>query len=143
MTGVQTCALPIFALGCDTAWRQRYVGRSDHPETDAEKLRAEGERVVEISRRIVSEEAQGEFIGVMKLDPTGTQQFLAAFDEAEKAFGGGMFREGRTFQKAYLLDLLQYMIERDTAIHRVDTYGGYMEIDTLQDAAFAEQWSKI
>ena len=37
---------------CDTAWRRRYVGRSQHPETDAEKLRAEGDRVVEISRRI-------------------------------------------------------------------------------------------
>ena len=43
------------ALGCDTAWRRRYVGRSQHPETDAEKLRADGSRVVELSRKIASE----------------------------------------------------------------------------------------
>ena len=39
-------------LACDTDWRRRYVDRSQHPETDAEKMRAEGDRVVELSRRI-------------------------------------------------------------------------------------------
>jgi len=33
-------ATDAIALGCDTAWRRRYIGRSQHPETDAEKLRA-------------------------------------------------------------------------------------------------------
>ncbi len=46
-----------------------------------------------------------------------------------------MFREGRTFEKAYLIDLLQHMLERGEIIHRIDTDGGYMEIDTLEDAA--------
>ena len=36
------------ALGCDTDWRRRYTGRSQHPETDAEKMRAEGDRVVQL-----------------------------------------------------------------------------------------------
>ena len=54
-------------LGCDTAWRRRYAHRSQHPETDAEKLRADGDRVLEVSRAIASEAAGGEFIGVMKL----------------------------------------------------------------------------
>src|SRR5260221_2086713 len=96
-------------LGCDTAWRRRYVGRSQHPESDAEKLRAEGSRVVEISRRIPSDGASGEFIGVMKLSRKGARSLLAAFDEAEAAHRGGIFREGRPFQKAYLIDLLQHM----------------------------------
>jgi L-glutamine-phosphate cytidylyltransferase len=66
-----------FALGCDTAWRRRYVSRSQHPETDAEKLRAEGSRVIEISRHIPSEAAQGEFIGVMKLTAEAASGFCA------------------------------------------------------------------
>jgi hypothetical protein len=32
------------------------------------------------------------------------------------------------------------MLERGSAFHRVDTHGGYMEIDTQQDLASAEQW---
>jgi choline kinase len=128
------------ALGCDTAWRRRYIGRSQHPETDAEKLRARGSRVLEISRTIESEAADGEFIGVMKLSPSGARVFCDAFDRAEQAYGGGMFREGRSFQKAYLLDLLQEMLEAGTAMQRENTAGGYMEIDTGQDLAMARGW---
>jgi choline kinase len=127
-------------VGCDTDWRRRYQGRSQHPETDAEKLRAEGERVIEMSRKIASERAQGEFIGVMKLTAGGAGELVRAFDAAESEYRGRVFREGRTFEKAYLLDMLQHMIEQGTAIHRVDTHGGYMEIDTLQDASLAEGW---
>lgn len=130
------------ALGCDTAWRRRYIGRTQHPETDAEKLRADGTRVVEVSRTIPSEQADGEFIGVMKLSKQGSGDFLRAFDQAEQSYGGGMFREGRTFQKAYLLDLLAEMLEQGTAMQHEDTLGGYMEIDTLQDLSMAEKWWK-
>lgn len=127
-------------LGCDTAWRRRYVSRSQHPETDAEKLRAEGPRVVELGRRIVSEQADGEFIGVMKLSPDGARELTEAFDAAKAAHAGQVWREGRTFEKAYLIDLLQHMLEQGSVMHREDTRGGYMEIDTLEDLALAEQW---
>lgn len=127
-------------LACDTAWRRRYTGRSQHPETDAEKLRAEGDRVVELSRRIASEQAAGEFIGVLKASPAGAARLCRAFDEARAQYAGKVFREGRTFEKAYLIDLLQHMIEQGEVMHRVDTDGGYMEIDTLEDASLAEQW---
>jgi len=128
------------ALGCDTAWRRRYIGRSQHPETDAEKLRADGPRVIEISRTIESEAADGEFIGVMKLDAAGARVFTDAFDRAQQVYGAGMFREGRSFQKAYLLDLLQEMLEGGVSMQRENTAGGYMEIDTGQDLAMAQGW---
>ena len=127
-------------LANDTDWRRRYIGRSQHPETDAEKMRADGSRIVELSRRIASERASGEFIGVMKLSATGASRFVRAYDEAKVAFPEGEFREGRTFEKAYLIDLLQRMLERGEDMHRVDTHGGYMEIDTTEDASLAEQW---
>lgn len=128
------------ALGCDTAWRRRYVGRTEHPETDAEKLRADGTRVLEISRTIPSEAADGEFIGVMKLSQSGARLFTDAFDRAQQTYGAGLFREGRSFQKAYLLDLLQEMLEHGASMQRENTAGGYMEIDTRQDLAMAQGW---
>ena len=130
------------ALGCDTAWRRRYVGRTQHPETDAEKLRADRERVVELSRTIPSEQADGEFIGVMKLSAQGAAELTGAFDRAQRAYDGGLFREGRTFRKAYLLDLLAEMLEHGVPMQRENTQGGYMEIDTLQDLSMAEKWWK-
>jgi choline kinase len=127
-------------LGCDTHWRRRYVNRTRHPESDAEKMRATGERVIEVSRQIPSDQASGEFIGVMKLSADGAKTFLSHFDSACTRFAGKPFREGRTWEKAYLIDLLQYMLEHDVAMHRVDTKGAYMEIDTVEDLSFAEHW---
>jgi choline kinase len=127
-------------LACDTDWRRRYVDRSLHPETDGEKMRAEGPRVVELSRRIVSESASGEFIGVVKATADGAREIVQAFDAASTRWAGKTWREGRTFEKAYLIDLFQDMIERGSTFHRVDTFGGYMEIDTGEDLACAEKW---
>jgi len=124
----------------DTDWRRRYKGRSQHPETDAEKMQAQGARVQRISRKIPSEEATGEFIGVMRLSPAGARRFMAGFDAAATEFAGKVFREGRTFEKAYLIDLLQHLLDSGEPIHCVPTHGGYMEIDTLEDASLAEQW---
>ncbi|HVW24167.1 MAG TPA: NTP transferase domain-containing protein [Polyangiaceae bacterium] len=128
------------ALGCDTRWRRRYVDRSQHPESDAEKLRADGTRVVELSRTIPSERASGEFIGVMKATATGARQLAEAFDRARAGFEGRTYREGRSFERAYLIDLLADMLEQGVEMHREDTPGGYMELDTLEDLAAAERW---
>jgi L-glutamine-phosphate cytidylyltransferase len=129
-----------FVLGCDVNWRRRYVGRTQHPETDAEKLRFEGARVVELSRKIPSEQATGEFIGVMKLEPGAAKTFLQAADTARERFANGVFREGRSLQRAYLIDLLAHLLEDDVEMAHEDTRGGYMEIDTNQDLSMAEAW---
>jgi choline kinase len=127
-------------LGCDTEWRRRYTQRSQHPETDAEKLRAEGSRVLEVSRTIASPDATGEFIGVMKLDRAGAGDFLSAFDAVSATHTGKVWREGRSFEMSYLIHLLQHMLEQGREMHRENTRGGYMEIDTLEDLALAETW---
>lgn len=136
---VRESAHPI-ALGCDTDWRRRYARRTEHPETDAEKLVAEGARVTEISRKIPSEAASGEFIGVMKVVKSAVPGLLATFDELAARHAGKVFREGRFFERAYLLDFLAELVERGESLQRVDTHGAYMEIDTLQDRAFAADW---
>lgn len=126
-------------LVCDTDWRRRYVRRKNHPESDAEKMRAEGRKVVELSRTIASESASGEFIGVAKFTPKGASELIDAFDEAAavcKTLGD------RPFAKAYLIHLFQRMIEHGSQFFRVDTPGGYMEIDTLEDLGMAETWWK-
>lgn len=127
-------------LGCDTLWRRRYRGRSQHPETDAEKLIADGRRVTSLSRRIPSEAASGEFIGVMKLSAAGARELCSAFDDAKARYAGQVFREGRSFERAYLIDLLAQMLEGGTPMYREDTPGGYMEIDTLEDLELSRTW---
>jgi choline kinase len=127
-------------LVCDTDWRRRYLDRSLHPESDGEKLRASGDRVIEVSRKIDPAQATGEFIGVTRFSPTGARELVEAFDAAKAVHQGKTWREGRTFERAYLIDLVAEMIEGGSTFHKVDTHGGYMEIDTGEDLACAEKW---
>jgi len=130
-------------LVCDTDWRRRYTDRSEHPEADAEKLVLDGDRIVALSRTIDPEAATGEFIGVLQMTPKGAEQFLAAFDGYRAKYqDDDVFHEGRTFEKAYLIDLLAKMIASGVPMHAASVHGGYMEIDTTQDAELAERWWK-
>jgi choline kinase len=117
------------ALAVDTAWRGRYAARSQHPEADAEKVRVEGDRVVEIARTIPSGAAHGEYIGLARLSPDGA----ARLREHHARAGLG--------SKAYLIELFQAMIAAGVPLHAVDTDGGYLEVDTAEDHRLAqEQW---
>ena len=124
-------------LVCDTDWRRRYIHRKNHPESDAEKMRADGDRVVELSRTISGGDASGEFIGVAKFTADGAREMLEAYEETKRTCET---LGDRPFKKAYLIHLWQWMIERGSTFHRVNTPGGYMELDTLEDLSMAETW---
>jgi L-glutamine-phosphate cytidylyltransferase len=124
-------------LVCDTDWRRRYVRRTKHPESDAEKMRTEGGRVVELSRTIPGDAASGEFIGVAKMTAGGARELIGAYDEAKATCAT---LGDRPFEKAYLIHLFQRMIEQGSPFFHVDTDGGYMEIDTLEDLSLAQTW---
>ena len=117
------------ALAVDTAWRERYAARSQHPEEDAEKVRVEDDRVVEIARTIPSPAAHGEYIGLARLSPAGA----ARLREQHARAGLG--------PKAYLIELFQAMVAAGVPLHAVETDGGYLEVDTAEDHRLAqEQW---
>jgi choline kinase len=126
-------------LCVDTRWRDRYVDRSQHPEHDAEKVRATGDRVTDVHRDIESAAADGEYIGVAKCTPRGAAQLKEHYHRVQRDFAGKPWREAKVFEKAYLILLFQEMIERGVPIHMVPTHGDYMEIDTEEDYALANR----
>lgn len=128
-------------LCIDTDWRERYKDRSDHPEDDAEKVTVAGGRVTRIHRDIDSADAGGEYIGVAKISARGAEILRAHYHRARESFAGRPWRESPMFEKAYLIHLLQEMIEQDETIHYVTTDGDYMEIDTEEDYGVAkDKW---
>lgn len=128
-------------LCVDTEWRRRYTHRTQHPENDAEKVSAEGDRLVRISREITAAEATGEFVGVAKFTSVGAARLREHYHRVHSEYSGRPWREAVSFEKAYLILLLQEMIEQGEQIYFVTTAGEYMEIDTEQDYALAHaQW---
>jgi choline kinase len=130
-------------LCVDTHWRDRYVHRSEHPETDAEKVKTEGDRVISIHRDMPSDEADGEYIGVAKFSPRGAKIFREHFHRVQREYAGKPWREAKVFEKAYLILLIEELIEQGITVNLVPTHGDYMEIDTEEDYALANRdWVK-
>jgi choline kinase len=121
----------------DTDWRARYRPRTEHPESDGEKVRLDGARVVAVSRDIPPPEAPAEFTGVAKFSPRGARVLAEHYHRARTAHAGRPFARGRPFAEAYLIDLLQHMLEAGVEMRAVTTHGGYFEIDTTQDYELA------
>jgi len=127
------------SLGVDTEWLVRYQDRSEHPSDDAEKVTAVNGRVTEIERQIQERDAYGEYIGLAKFSTEGAAALKQHFHDCRERSAGGPFRGAKVFEKAYLIHLLQEMIEADHAMAHVDTPGGYIEVDTQQDFEYARQ----
>ncbi len=126
------------ALGIKPDWLEQYRHRTRHPPDDGEKVLMEGGRITRVHRDIPTDAAQGEFIGVAKFSVEGARRLRDHYHRARAAFAGRPFREAATFEKAYLIHLLQDMVEQGEPIAAVTTEGQYREIDTQEDMDLAQ-----
>jgi L-glutamine-phosphate cytidylyltransferase len=124
-------------LVVDTAWRKRYEPRSQHPPTDGEKVTVANGRVQRVHRDIEPDQAHGEFIGVAKFTAEGAAALRQAWHKYSARTEGGEFRGAKNIGDAYMIQLLQQMIDDGTEIAHVDIDGGYHEIDTQEDFELA------
>ncbi len=129
-------------LSVDTLWLARYQHRTHHPPDDAEKVTAINGCVTRIHRGIDPAEAHGEYTGVAKITQAGAALFKEHYHRCRARHAGLPFREAPVFEKAYLIQLFQEMIEAGVKMAHADTPGEYMEIDTQQDFELAQSYWK-
>jgi choline kinase len=127
------------ALSVDTRWLDRYQHRTQHPPDDAEKVLVQNGRVTRVHRGILPAEAHGEYTGIARFTPAGAALLREHFHRARQKFAGKPFREAAVFEKAYLILLLQEMIESGVAMAHSDSSGQYMEVDTQEDFELARR----
>ncbi|MDA1053062.1 MAG: phosphocholine cytidylyltransferase family protein [Planctomycetota bacterium] len=128
------------ALGVDSDWLVRYQHRTEHPSDDAEKVTVSNGVITRIHREIDEGDAHGEFIGLAKFSKAGAIAFREHYHRRRDECAGRPFREAKVFEKAYLIHLLQDMLEAGHRMAHVDTPGGYIEVDTQQDFEYARQF---
>ena len=119
----------------DIDWRGYYVDRQDHPIDEAEKVIFDANnKVIKIGKVITSKnDVYGEFIGMMKLSSRGADIIKLHFNRAKKIFWDQPFQRSKTFQKAYITDLIQDMVDLGVNVHCVIIEKGWKEIDTVED----------
>ncbi len=123
----------------DTDWHEYYEGRTDHPIEEAENVIMNGDRIMlKIGKHIFTQntprDRQGEFIGLWKFSPAGIKIFLEHFDRLNSELKkNDPFQNAKEWQKAYITDIFQEMIDRGVNIHCVLIQKNWMEFDTVQD----------
>jgi choline kinase len=127
-------------LSVDTRWCERYQHRSNHPPTDAEKVLVRNGLVARVHRGIEPEAAYGEYTGIAKFTSGGAATLKEHYHRCKSLHAGKPFREAAVFEQAYLILLLQEMIEAGVAMSYADTSGDYMEVDTQEDFELAQRF---
>ena len=119
----------------DVDWRDYYVGRKDHPLSEAENvIFNSNNEVVKIGKIATDkEEVHGEFIGMIKLNHRGCEIFKQNFHRVKKLYWNKPFQRAKIFQKAYLTDMIQELVDIGVKVHCVIIERGWKEIDTVED----------
>ena len=119
----------------DIDWRGYYVGRKDHPLSEAENvIFNSNNEVIKIGKIATEkEEVHGEFIGMIKLNNRGAEIFKQNFHRVKKLYWNKPFQRAKIFQKAYLTDMIQELIDIGAKVHCVIIERGWKEIDTVED----------
>ena len=119
----------------DIDWRGYYINRKDHPINEAENVIFDANNnVVEIGKILTEKhDVHGEFIGMLKFSPRGSEIFKKHFHRAKDLYWNKPFQRAKTFQKAYITDIIQDMTDLGVPIHCVIIERGWKEIDTEED----------
>ena len=119
----------------DIDWKGYYVGRKDHPISEAENVIFNSNNQIMKIGKIATqkEEVHGEFIGMIKLSDRGTEIFKEHFHRLKKIYWNKPFQRSKIFQKAYLTDFIQELVDIGVKVHCVNFESGWKEIDTVED----------
>lgn len=132
------------SLVVDVDWLVHYEQRFLHPVEEAELVMVENNRITRIGKEVVPpDRAHGEFIGLAKFTEKGAEVLKSNYERITKQYHDKSFQHAPSPEKAYLTDMIQELIDRGFEISNVDIRGGWVEIDTNEDLAGAqEKWPR-
>ncbi|MDJ0521645.1 MAG: isocitrate lyase/phosphoenolpyruvate mutase family protein [Planctomycetota bacterium] len=88
-----------------------------------------------IGQRI--EDPNGEWIGMLMLSKKGAEGLRELYEGLDE----GPVHEAESLATAALTDLLQALVDKGLTVNTIDTYKGWMEIDTFED--YQRAWAQM
>ena len=130
-------------LAVDLDWRGYYVGRSEHPVSEAEKAIVRpvgaGCGVLEAIGKHLSDETVGnrhcaEFTGLWKMSRAGAREFRERFEALDaQPNESRAFRRAPDWRKAYVTDFLGHLVDEGVMVYCLLIERGWAELDAVQD----------
>lgn len=126
----------------DDGWYSYWSERCENPLDDAETLMFdESDHLTEIGQKTTDlAKVQSQYIGLMRFKGKGLRAMLDLAKQAKEhtAQGTALWRTTRTYQKMYMTDLLQGLIEEGNKLKAVHIQRGWFEIDDRDDLKVVE-----
>ncbi|MBT3927707.1 MAG: phosphocholine cytidylyltransferase family protein [Rhodospirillaceae bacterium] len=126
-------------LAVDRDWQPYYENRSDHPVGEAENVYVRSDNsVAEIGKHLGGDAAAemrcGEFLGLWRMSARGAALFRDSFDKLDAQLNPrAPFEQAREWRKAYITDMMQFLIKQGSRIDCAVIARGWAELDTVQD----------
>ena len=121
-------------IAIDLKWKKNYENRSQHPKSEADLALIKSNKITKIKKNLnfIENHQLGEFLGVMKLSDLGLNKFLDVFERLNSSHKG-KFHDAPSFQKAYLTDMIDELIQTNEVVNPIFIDGVWFEIDTIED----------
>lgn len=121
------------SLPVDTQWLALWQRRFANPLDDAEVLQSREGYLTRIGFRPASlQDIEGQYMGLLRTSPTGWRWISTLLDRMAADQGEPMV------DRLDMTSLLQRLVEAGRSIACVEVAGGWVEIDSPQDAAVVE-----
>jgi len=130
-----------FGLGVDLNWKKNYEKRTLHPIEQADNVIIKEGKIQKIRKNIAEKnegELLGEFIGIMKLSKNGSKLLRDRYSELKNSHSG-KFQDSDSFEKSYLTDIVQDLVDLGHNIESIDIKNIWCEIDTPEDLLTARK----
>ena len=121
----------------DKNWKDYWNLRFDDPVTDLESLSIDSENnISSIGQKIKDiNDIQGQYIGLMKFQNDGSEFLKTFYDKCKSLAKNGQncLKTELPFEKSYMTDLLQGMIDEGYKIRAIPIRNGWLELDSYDD----------
>lgn len=119
----------------DRKWIDYWKFRTGESIHDATETAIFNEKNMIISIGEKNPHANGHFIGLMKLQNTGSKKFQEIYFKTQENCVNDKngLNENLPFEKLRIVDLLQGLIKMNCPVHSILTDNGWLEFDTIND----------
>lgn len=126
-----------FSIVVDKNWEEYWKTRFENPLVDAESLIVDNNGYINNIGQNASNvhEICGQYIGLMKFQGEGLKYLKRFYEKTEKESKSGVnpLNPNLPFQKSFMTDLLQGLIESGCNLKAVFTNNGWLELDSMHD----------
>ena len=126
----------------DDEWYGYWSERFENPLDDAETLMFDNDSyLTEIGQKTENlEKVQSQYIGLMRFRKEGLKAVLEFSENIKdgKLINRSLAKTGRSYEKMYMTDLLQGMVEEGHKLRAVHINRGWYEIDDCEDLEVVE-----